>query len=172
MRNVTYIFVLFLLSLISCQTDEAFDFAPPMDPAATYRFSITPASGSGSRVFNLTEITQVASKVPGTAGNQFYTFMLKGKHKATEADVVISGRTRTYDSYLNIAVTENGQTTFYKDCNNFSCQTDTASNSRGKYLKIINVGSQCITTTLASERSMTIVTQQVQLDPMMFYIQE
>ena len=171
MRISTLFVIVGLVLFSGCKTEDPLDFAPPIDPNATYSFSLTDPTGSGTTVYTVTGLTQQATQREGSGDNMFYTFMLKGKEKATQADVYITGNTNTYDSYLNIAIGQGTSTTFYKDCNNFNCQLDNGSDSRGAFIRLSNFTSQCVTTTLASERSMTIVQYNAKLNPLTFYIQ-
>jgi hypothetical protein len=162
-----------LLWLSGCTGKKDLDFAPSVDPKATYSFKLSPPSGSGAQQYLLTGITQVAAKTNPEADTWDYcTFMLKGKDKATQAEVYITGKTNTYDAYINIVVTQGGNTTFYKDCNSFRCQVDTGTDTRGKFVRLSNFTSPCVTTTLDSERRMDIIQYYAQLNPLTFYIQE
>jgi hypothetical protein len=121
--------------------------------------------------YNLTGITQQAT----SAGAMNWIFLLKGRDKTAKADVYIAGRVNAnaYDSYLNISVAKEGSANlFYKDCNNFTCQATPGKDARGSFVRLTFSSGQCVTTTLASERSMTIVQFATQLDPITFYIQE
>lgn len=172
MKIAVHYFVFFLIVLITGCTSDELDFAPKSDPAATYTFSITPQQQS-KITYNLTEITQQASKDSGSGTKDSYTFMLKGKDKNTQAIVVISGRNYNgNDTYLNIAVTLGGSTTFYKDCNQFVSPIEKGSDSFGPFIRLAGSPATCITTTLDSDRTMNLQTFSLSFNPLTFYTQE
>lgn len=154
--------------MIGCGKDRL-DFAPQAEPNDSYSFKVTPAIAySTAMQYNLINVTKQAAIDEYGA----YTFMMKGKDEAKQADVYITGRVKGYDaSYINIAIKENGETTFYKDCNNFYCLADTASNAKGSYLQLSDFNN-CLTTTLDSDRAMNIITFSSQLNPMTFYLKK
>lgn len=151
----------------SC-ADEAPGFSPAIDPKATYSFRLAPAGGNTEQ-FSLTGISQQASK----EGSNRWIFLLKGYDKTRKCDVYISGLAGQNDSYLNIAIVPtSGSSSFYKDCNSFRCEATTGKDTRGNFVKINYYNSQCVTPTLASERSMDIKQYQVELSAITFYVQD
>ena len=172
-RSLAGAVFLVLLWLSGCSGNKDLDFAPAVDPKATYSFRLGPPGGAGTLQYQLTGISQYAAKTNPESGTwEYCTFMLKGKDKNTQAEVYITGKTNTYDAYINIAVTQGGKTTFYKDCNSFHCQVETGADSRGKFVRLSNFSSPCVTTTLDSERRMDIIQFYAQLNPITLYIQE
>lgn len=164
--------VIFFITLVaagaSCADEEAPGFSPAIDPKGTYSFRLAPAGGNAEQ-FNLAEISQQASK----EGANRWVFLLKGKDKVRKCDVYISGLAGQNDSYLNIAIVPAaGASSFYKDCNSFRCEATTGKDTRGNFVRINYYDSQCVTPTLASERSMTIKQFQVELSAITFYVQD
>lgn len=152
----------------SCADEEAPGFSPAIDPKASYSFRLAPAGGNAEQ-FNLTGISQQATK----EGSNRWIFLLKGNDKTRKCDVYISGLAGQNDSYLNIAIVPTaGSSAFYKDCNSFRCEATTGKDTRGNFVKINYYNSQCVTPTLASERSMTIKQYQVELSTITFYVQD
>ena len=162
------LFTALIAAWASCADEEAPGFSPAIDPKASYSFKLAPAGGNAEQ-FNLTGISQQASK----EGSNRWIFLLKGYDKTRKCDVYISGLAGQSDSYLNIAIVPAaGASSFYKDCNSFRCEATTGKDTRGNFVKINYYNSQCVTPTLASERSMTIVQCQVDLSPITFYVQD
>ncbi|MBT1697445.1 hypothetical protein KK083_11195 [Fulvivirgaceae bacterium PWU4] len=161
------LFATLVAAWASCADEEAPGFSPSIDLKATYSFKLTPPTG-GTVQYNLTDITRQASK----EGADRWIFLLKGKDKTTKSEVYISGLAGTRDSYLNIFIAPAaGASSFYKDCNNFTCQATAGKDTKGSFVQM-NYTNQCVTPTLASERSMTIVQCQVELSPITFYVQD
>lgn len=157
-----------IVTCASCADEAAPGFSPIIDPKAVYNFRLASPEGNTDQ-FNLTGITQQASK----EGNDRWVFLLKGNDKTRKCDVYISGLVSQYDSYLNIAVVPvAGSASFYKDCNSFRCEATTGKDNRGNFVRINYFNSQCVTPTLASERSMDIKQYQVELSAITFYVQQ
>lgn len=171
-KIVVHYFILFVIVLLAGCSSDKLDFAPKTDPAATYAFSITPQQKS-KITYNLTEITQQASKDDGSGSQENYTFLLKGIDKNLQASVVISGRAGgSSHSNLNIAITQNGSTTFYKDCNNLILPVEKGENDSGKFIRFAGNAATCITTTLDSERAMNIEASSLSFNQLTFYTPE
>lgn len=158
-----------MIGLFACSTDEL-DFVPPANPQATYNFSIS--QGNSSRQYSLVEVTQFASQSGNVDSWEYFAFLLKGKDRESGAEVHITGQTFSQEINLNIAVTERGSTTFYKDCNSFNGNIYTGEDATGKFVQLKDFYSGCLTTTLDSERRIDITTFNANLSPMTFYISE
>jgi len=162
------LFTVLVAAWASCTDEDAPGFSPVIDPKATYSFRLSPAGGNTEQ-FSLTGISQQASK----EGSNRWIFLLKGNDKTRKCDVYISGLAGQNDSYLNIAIVPAaGSSSFYKDCNSFRCEATTGKDTRGNFVKINYYNNQCVTPTLASERSMDIKQYQVELSAITFYVQD
>ena len=152
MKKCFFLSFIFFVGLFACRTDEL-DFAPIVIENSTYNFNITHRNSNSTVRYNLIDVKHYSTeRINGDY--QGYVFMMSGKDKNTQADVHITGDVWNRDLTINVAIIDNGVTTFYKNCNNFRCEPNTIDSSSGRILKLSNFGFACLTTTLSGSGSM------------------